>query len=360
VQYILNSRDHSQTGTTPYNLTFGDRSAIVPEFPPTDPNWLKDEGGRKDYASQLNQNLKILLEHSQTYQEALLQEKQQDISSGPKTSYVAGEFVFHRRRDIMDVETLTARNQGPFEVIEHKQNSNTVRVRDLIKNNYKELHMSELIRFKGTAQQAYELALTDSNQFVIKEILGYSGSPAKRTSMEFRVLFANGTISWLPYSEMSQTEALDLFVNGDASLLLLRTNASEVTKIKNRYKKVFINENLIGTTFFMNLRAFGASLYSSFVGIEDRYERDFYLKAKIMAYPTKGSTGDLDRKNVLVKVFGLTNVFYADAFFLYLYASKTDLPSNGTLIDNMRKFKAFKLSTEMVPSDDFGSTVRSE
>ena len=68
----------------------------------------------------------------------------------------------------------------------------------------------------------------------------------------------------------------------------------------------------------------------------------------------------MDAKNVLVQVFGLLNVFYADAFFLYLYASNDHLPPNGTLIDTLKKFKAYKLSQDMIPSDDFSAPVRSE
>ena len=36
------------------------------------------------------------------------------------------------------------------------------------------------------------------------------------------------------------------------------------------------------------------------------------------------------------------------------------LPSNGTLIDTLKKFKAYKLSQDMIPSDDFSAPVRSE
>ena len=359
VQYILNSRDHSQTGTSPYALTFGDRSSFLSEFSPHDTNWLLDEGGRKAYAKQLAENLAFLIERSKIYQASLLKEKQENSESDPATEYVKGEFVFHRRRNIIDVETLTARNEGPFEVNFHKKDSNTVNVRDLIKNNYRDFHMSELIRFKGNAQQAYELALTDNNQFVIKEILGYSGTPAMRSTMEFKVHFVNGTVSWLPWQEISETEALAIFISESAYLRILRWKSYDVKKLISRYKKAFIEESLIGTTFFMNLRAFGASLYSTFTAIEDRFCKDYYLSALIVSY-VQGKNGIADKKNVNVRIFSLKNEFFADAFFLFLHAANVNLPPNGTLIKTMKQFKALKLSSDLIPSDEFNVSARSE
>jgi hypothetical protein len=86
--------------------------------------------------------------------------------------------------------------------------SNKVTVYNMVKQVYTEYFVGELIRFNGSEEQAYQLALTDDDQYVIKEILGYRGSPLARTNLEFYVLFNIGSKSWVPWKDMNQTEAL--------------------------------------------------------------------------------------------------------------------------------------------------------
>jgi hypothetical protein len=50
-------------------------------------------------------------------------------------------------------------------------------------------------------EEAKVIALWDADQYVIKKILGWKGDPQVRTTMEFKVMFEDGDILWIPYSK---------------------------------------------------------------------------------------------------------------------------------------------------------------
>ena len=85
---------------------------------------------------------------------------------------------------------LTAPNHGPWEVI--KQEHNIVQCRHVVNENIEPLHVSRLRLFAGTMEEAVELALRDSDQYMIQAVTAWRGDPKERKKMQFWVEYEDG------------------------------------------------------------------------------------------------------------------------------------------------------------------------
>ncbi len=97
---------------------------------------------------------------------------------------------------------MTPLNRGPFLVIDHIDNN--VLVRNLISGANFELNQNHVMAFIGSAEDAFNMAQLDNDQFLVKSITAYNGNPDKRSTMDFLVTYADGQQLWVPFS-------LDLF-----------------------------------------------------------------------------------------------------------------------------------------------------
>jgi hypothetical protein len=66
----------------------------------------------------------------------------------------------------------------------------------------KVFHVSTLKIFHGDRDAAFQAAMLDLNQFLIKQFLAYRGDPLTRTTLEFEVEFEDGDVAWLPWLEL--------------------------------------------------------------------------------------------------------------------------------------------------------------
>ena len=67
--------------------------------------------------------------------------------------------------------------------------------------NIKVLHVTRRKLFTGSREEAYQAALLDADQFVIRKIHYWRGNPEKRSEMFFSVEFDDGDKVLLPYSK---------------------------------------------------------------------------------------------------------------------------------------------------------------
>ena len=66
--------------------------------------------------------------------------------------------------------------------------------------NIRSLHVTRLKLFTGSREEAYQAALLDADQFVIKMIHHGRGNPVKRSEMFFFAELDDGDKVLLPYS----------------------------------------------------------------------------------------------------------------------------------------------------------------
>ena len=74
-------------------------------------------------------------------------------------------------------------------------------------------HVTRLKLFTGSREEAYQAALLDADQFVIRKIHYWRGNPEKRSEMFFWVEFDDGDTVLLPYSkDLSSSVQFEEFV----------------------------------------------------------------------------------------------------------------------------------------------------
>jgi hypothetical protein len=203
----------------------------------------------------------------------------------------------------------------------HKFQSNRVTVYDLIDQVYFDTNVGDLVIFSGTEEEAFAAAMQDKNQHLVQSILGYRGSPLKRSSMEIYVQFVSGDKQWLLLREINNSLAWDEFCKGKMYLHILVFQSNTIPALRAKINKVGVEAALINTKFFLNLRAFGAATYAGLIKLPDRFITDYWVIAKIAKYEREGST-----RSVVVDVDLLDVHFIADGFFIYLHGAVTELP----------------------------------
>ena len=167
---------------------------------------------------------------------------------------------------------------GPFEV--ERQLVNDVHCKHLATRVVKRFHVTRCGLFKGTKEEAFAMACLDRDQHVVQRILEHRGDALKRAGMEFRTLFADGDIRWLPYSnDINSTVAFEDYVSRLPELRVLLSTAKEALSfIKKCNATAFASVAFPGKEFYLELRYFG-SLYYDEISVlpEDLYRLQYFF-----------------------------------------------------------------------------------
>ena len=345
VQFILNSRHHSQTDITPYKLTFGDLDKFYERFPNTEQ--LLEASGKSgvELLEEINENLQVLRKRSKEFEQSLL-DKRNTSPTESTNAFQIGDFVFHVIREKLDVPSLQSSRRGPYRIDGHT-GTNKYSVFDLIDHVYYDLDVRELIIFSGSAEEALELAKRDKHDYTIEKIFGYSGTPLKRSEMQFLVRFVSGTILYLNYKAVRNTAALEEFITGNHYLSILELPSQNIPGNRTFINKIPSTYD-IGYKFYMNLRAFGASTYSGLecLGV-DRFQKNYYFLVTVAAYIARSEKRKL---NIFISELRLN--FEADGYFMHLHGRTVVLPDKGILVtDSMVKKFGLKSKLKIVEDE---------
>ena len=253
----INSEVNSETGYSPYSLTFDEEDAPVFNLPLPDdvskyPTFIKD----------LATHLKTIRAASKEFQDKVRKEREGETNLTPN-KYQAGDFVlFELSKDRPKPTKITPRYKGSYEVIYHKQN--TVNCRHVVMHNVENFHVSDSKIFAGTKEQAFEAALRDYDQYVVKEIHAYRGDPKERTQMQFVVEFSDGTIIWKFFSkDLWENAEFERYCNANRPLQRLNRTADIANKEATQRNRKPITEIQPGNHVFVGLRAFGFNWYDT-------------------------------------------------------------------------------------------------
>ena len=194
VQYILNSEVSAETGHSPFELTFG--SDAVPYMEMAQ-GQLKSQPHAR--LSKLNATLLELKTKSTAFQQNLIQTR---FESGPmaeeQNMYQPGDYVLFDKGAKVHPK-MAHRYAGPFEV--KHQVKNDVTCQQMATGEVVTYDVRRLKLYSGNHAQAYDMARRDKDQHVIERIISFKGDRHKRTSMVFTVLFADGDVREIPYSQ---------------------------------------------------------------------------------------------------------------------------------------------------------------
>lgn len=312
IQYILNSHNTTENGGyTPFTLTFGD----------TDELYTKTLGNlagsvpNHSFLRRLTEHLKKIQTIAADNQRTLIEERKGGQRVASLNLFQAGDLVLFDAGPKPNPK-LSSRFRGPFEVIAHKRND--VDVRDLIDGVVKRFSSEDLELFNGTRDSAYEAALRDRDQFVVSRIISYSGDSTKRTSMTFKVEFADGGIVDLPWSHDLLCTAYYEFCENKPFLQHLALDAELAKRFQQAKRKEPIAAVGPGSKAYIDLRFFGDEFYEQ-LGLPDAHTTSYVMEFKYTHWYHKSSKKRLSGEFVLAP-----NMTYGlDGYAVFAWGSNT-------------------------------------
>jgi hypothetical protein len=135
----------------------------------------------------------MLWDASYKYQQDLVLRRTHEQQESKQNVYQPGDFILHLESH--RPSKLDSYFQAHGSVIQHIRNN--VEARHLSDGVVRTFHVSRVKPFFGSKEDAFDLALRDKDQFVIKKIFTYKGDPNLRLSLLFHVAFVDGDLRWL-------------------------------------------------------------------------------------------------------------------------------------------------------------------
>ena len=251
VQYILNSEINSETGFSPFTLTFGEDAEKYMTM--AKGNLLEKPHAR---LSKLNANLVQLNEASKQIQHKLIStRKSAGVLPEDQNMYQPGDYVeFDAGAKV--VPKMSFRYKGPYCV--QRQVANDVTCRHMATGEVKKLDVSDLRLYSGDKEQAEAMARRDHDQHIIDKVLYCTGNPLLRTSLVFRVVFLDGDVVELPYSkDLFDSVPYEEFCNSKPYLRHLRLTVLEAGKFISNIKRTPLRGYALHQEVYLDIRVYG-------------------------------------------------------------------------------------------------------
>jgi len=271
---VLNSSTSTETGYSPNELVFGPESAKNYSFltPGTNFNATK-------FLKELGAAFATLRNKSNTNMANKAAERKEKTSRILQNKFQPGDLVLKQLNKPLDLK-LGPPFQGPFKVIQ--QTANDVETENLITGEKRNFPVHVLKIFFGDEIAARDAAKLDTQQHDVVQILAARGNPAKRTSMEFEIEFADGDIRWLPYSkDIDQTTHFETFCRSRHDLWPLLYTTTVLKDELKRLRKPITLFSVFPTLIYIDLRAFGDSTWYENLPLPNAYRTIFVYECQV-------------------------------------------------------------------------------
>jgi hypothetical protein len=286
VQFIINSHQNSETGIVPFHAHFGSADATYFRMPETGDSMQRAHA----YIQLLDNNLRVLLDISKRHQAGIVAKRAANsVTPDRQNKFQPGDLVLFQLNPDNPLPTkLTPKFQGPYEVIE--QHKNDVRCRHIILGDVRDFHVTRLKLFTGSREEAVRVAMIDNDQYTVVRFKAYRGDPLVRTTMEFEVLFADGSAVWLPWSkDLFDTVQYEEFCRSRPELSPLLYSAKDAADRIKQINKTAITEVQPGDMVYVDLRSYGASWYGS-LPLPDRDHTRYLLEYRYGDFKNRART----------------------------------------------------------------------
>ena len=315
IQFILNSEVSSETGITPFEYTFGSLDASYFKLP--DATLTQHQG----YLAALNADIVKVREEARRVQ-SLEQQKRQ--TGEILNTYAMGDYVlFDEASKGFRDQKLRPRYSGPYIVT--SVNKADISCTHIVTAKKKVFHMEDLKPFIGSAQEAYNAAKCDDDQYVIVKILDYLGDPEKRSSMKFLILFEDGDKLWLEYNpDLAAATPFIEYCNTLPELEPLRMTDKLWRDQRSRYNSKGVLGVEPGDKCYVNLKSWGSDYYEA-LGLPMEHT---YL---VECFYTKWTSSRRKKIDLHCPIFGQR--FDWDATAVRLYGQLSELPPHAVLVD---------------------------
>ena len=281
VTLAMNENVSTETGHTPFELTFGPNIADRFRFLAPGPEYNASK-----YLKLLGQLLAELRLSAYKFSSKVKSKRQEATPLLQQNILQKGDFVVEEIPKSSRDDKLRAPFDGPYMVIAQKEGTNDVQLRNLITDGIETRPVDRLKIFIGDAATALAAAKKALAQHEIAKITGWQGDVNKRTTTSFHTQFADGSEIWLPYSaDISATTAFEDFCNQRHVLwpLLLTTEILKA-KLKTLKSQAIIFYDTLPTTVYVDIRFFGNNSWYEQLGLPDPSHITYVLECKISLY----------------------------------------------------------------------------
>ena len=333
VEYMINSSVSSETGITPFEAHYGTRAGTYFMMPA---NLTTDSERQKAFVTLLDDNLRVLQELSTAHHNEVVAKRQPKQDAPAFNLYQPGDLVLYKISvtDRPLPSKLTLQFSGPYKVITHVQND--VTAQHLVSGVTKVLHTDRLKIFIGSEEDAFKMAMLDEDQYLVQSITNFKGDPATRTTMSFKVTYADGDTRWVPYSrDISQTVQFEDYCNSFPPLRQLLVNAADAVKSHKALNKTPIVDVSPGDVFYVTLRAFSYTWFDDLSDILDE-ACQYVVKCECLDWKTQAHREIWISYPVFNSRHTVGNAFISQYFFTRQLSDSMKLVDAAMLRDKPR------------------------
>ena len=145
-----------------------------------------------------------------------------------------------------------------------EQRGNTIVAHRFDETNDVNIHVDNATVFVGTERQARDLAMRDTDEFVVTAITGWRGNPDTTRTLLFCVTYADGSQLWQPVggkaADISNTQIFTNYCAGKPMLspLLYTKSDGSTPRVAANASPILLQP---GQAVFVNLRYLSHTLY---------------------------------------------------------------------------------------------------
>ncbi len=209
VARIVNSEEKTRTGVSPAELLFGNAVDLGRQILRKPVRSATQEKNIAKYLEDMLSTqatlIKVAQETQHKHDSHHMSTFDPDFTEFPVNSYVLLDHPAGERAK------LHMKKRGPFQVVNIVGSKYTIQ--DLLTGKNFDTHISNLspFNFDTSRVDPKEVAMHDSQEFVIDSVLDHRGDRTRRKTMEFKVRWLGYTPeydSWEPYSALRDTDQL--------------------------------------------------------------------------------------------------------------------------------------------------------